>query len=43
MPASTILLIDADKASADSIAAVLTGVGYTVTSESEPPSPAMRC
>ena len=35
MPASTILLIDADAASAESIAATLTGVGYTVTAESK--------
>ena len=36
MPASTILLIDADAASAESISTVLTGVGYTVTAVADP-------
>ncbi len=36
MPASTILLIDADQAAAETIAAVLTGVGYTVTTFADP-------
>ena len=36
MPASTILLIDADVASAESISTVLTGVGYTVTISTDP-------
>jgi pilus assembly protein CpaE len=36
VPASTILLIDADAASAESISTVLTGVGYTVTTSTDP-------
>ncbi len=36
MPASSILLIDADATSADSIASVLTSVGYTVTTATDP-------
>ena len=36
MPASTILLIGADAPSAESIAGVLTGVGYTVTTLADP-------
>ena len=36
MPASTILLIEADTASGETIAAVLTGVGYTVTTIADP-------
>jgi len=35
VPASTILLIDADAASAESISTVLTGVGYTVTTSTD--------
>ncbi len=36
MPASTVLLIGSDPASAENISSVLTGVGYTVTTASEP-------
>jgi pilus assembly protein CpaE len=36
VPASTVLLIDADPAFAESISATLTGVGYTVTTETDP-------
>ena len=36
MPASTILLIEADPASGETIAPVLTGVGYTVTTSTTP-------
>jgi pilus assembly protein CpaE len=36
VPASTILLIDDDATSAESIAGVLTGVGYTVTTLADP-------
>jgi pilus assembly protein CpaE len=36
VPASTILLIDADVASAESISTVLTSVGYTVTTSIDP-------
>ena len=36
MPASTILLIDADPAATESIAPVLTAVGYTVTVSTDP-------
>ena len=35
MPASTVLLIETDPASGETIAPVLTGVGYTVTTSSE--------
>ena len=36
MPASTILLIDADTGSGETISAILTGVGYTVTTIADP-------
>ena len=36
MPASTILLIGADQASAETISTALTGVGYTVTTIADP-------
>ena len=36
MPASTILVIDADAASAQQIAKALSGVGYTVTLSPDP-------
>ncbi|HLO35356.1 MAG TPA: response regulator transcription factor, partial [Candidatus Deferrimicrobium sp.] len=36
MPASTVLLIEADPASGETIAPVLTRVGYTVTTSSDP-------
>ena len=36
MPASTILLIEADTASGETISAALTGVGYTVTTVADP-------
>lgn len=36
MPASTILVIDADPAAADTISTILSGVGYTVTTEKDP-------
>ena len=36
MPASTILLIDADRGLGETIAAVLSGVGYTVTTVADP-------
>ncbi|HEX5014583.1 MAG TPA: response regulator [Candidatus Limnocylindrales bacterium] len=36
MPASTILLIEADAASGETISAALTGVGYTVTAIADP-------
>ena len=36
MPASTILLIDADAAAAETISTTLTGVGYTVTTVADP-------
>lgn len=36
MPASTVLLIDADPASAEKISSVLSGVGYTVTHSTDP-------
>src|SRR5689334_13064439 len=36
VPASSVLLIDADPASAESIATVLTGVGYSVTTSADP-------
>ena len=36
MPASTILLIEADAASGETISAALTGVGYTVTTVKDP-------
>ena len=35
MPASSILLIDTDAASAEAISSVLTGVGYTVTTTAD--------
>jgi len=36
LPASTILLIDADTGSGETISAILTGVGYTVTTIADP-------
>src|SRR6266566_4541262 len=36
VPASTILLIDADTGSGETISAILTGVGYTVTTIADP-------
>ena len=36
VPASTILLIEADPAAGETIASVLTGVGYTVTTAADP-------
>jgi pilus assembly protein CpaE len=36
VPASTILLLEADKASGELISGILTGVGYTVTTVSDP-------
>ncbi len=36
MPASTVLLIDTDPALSESISSVLSGVGYTVTSQANP-------
>ena len=36
MPASTILLIDADPASTETISTTLTKVGYTVTTSTDP-------
>ena len=36
MPASTVLLIDADPASSETISSVLTAVGYTVTTAADP-------
>ena len=36
MPASTVLLIEADPASGETISTVLTGVGYTVTTATDP-------
>jgi pilus assembly protein CpaE len=36
VPASTVLLIDADPAAAETISTVLTGVGYTVTTATDP-------
>lgn len=36
MPASTVLIIDADTGSAETISAILTGAGYTVTTIADP-------